>query len=113
MMNTICLLSNNFFFLYVEFNFQARIVLLYHATSIHNGFQTTVHIGNIRQTATIYAIMGCNERGMYTNDTASVIFKFGRHPEYVTEGMRLLFREGQTKGIGMVTQVFDLQVVAG
>lgn len=57
--------------------------------------------------------MGCDERGMYTNDTASVIFKFGRHPEYVTEGMRLLFREGQTKGIGIVTQVFDLQVVAG
>ncbi|KAE9531685.1 hypothetical protein AGLY_010891 [Aphis glycines] len=93
--------------------FQARIVVLYHATSIHNGFQTTVHIGNIRQTAAIVAIMECDKRGMHTNDSASVIFKFARHPEYVTEGMRLLFREGQTKGIGIVTQVFALQVVAG
>lgn len=95
------------------FNLQARIVVLYHATSIHNGFQTTVHIGNIRQTAAIVAIMECDKRGMHTNDTASVVFKFARHPEYVTEGMRLLFREGQTKGIGIVTQVFALQVVAG
>ncbi|XP_050543928.1 GTP-binding protein 2 [Daktulosphaira vitifoliae] len=93
--------------------FQARIVVLYHATSIHNGFQTTVHIGNIRQTAAIVAIMDCDKNGMHTNDTASVIFKFARHPEYVTEGMRLLFREGQTKGIGRVTQVFAVQVEAG
>lgn len=57
--------------------------------------------------------MECDKRGMHTNDTASVVFKFARHPEYVTDGMRLLFREGQTKGIGIVTQVFPLQIVAG
>lgn len=44
--------------------------------------------------------------GIHTNERASVLFRFVRHPEYVRVGARLLFREGCTKGIGKVTQVF-------
>lgn len=43
-----------------------------------------------------------------TNDNASVMFQFVGHPEYVRPGMRILFREGTSKGIGVVTQVFPL-----
>lgn len=68
------------------------------------GFQTTVHIGSIRQTAVIQAIMA-NDK-IETNDTASVIFRFLKHPEYVLPGMRILMREGSSKGVGKVTQVF-------
>ena len=32
-----------------------------------------------------------------TGDRASVEFEFISHPEYVKEGMKLLFREGKTK----------------
>lgn len=85
---------------------QARISVLFHATAIYEGFQTTVHIGNIRQTAVIEGIMGCTKIG--TNEKASVLFRFMRHPEYVRPGMRLLFREGRSKGIGEITQVFPL-----
>lgn len=70
------------------------------------GCQTTVHIGSIRQTAVIEGIMGGGKIG--TNDTASVLFRFLCHPEYVTAGMRILFREGISKGIGQVTQVFPV-----
>lgn len=80
--------------------------MIFHATAIYPGFQTTVHIGSVRQTAVIEGIMG--SESLETNDTASVLFRFKRHPEYVTEGMRVLFREGKTKGIGKVTQVFPL-----
>jgi len=66
-----------------------------------------VHIGNIRQTAVIEGIMATG--GIHTNDKASVLFRFLRHSEYVKVGMRLLFREGRTKGIGKITQVFPLQ----
>jgi len=86
--------------------FQATIRVLYHSTSIHPGFQTTVHIGNIRQTAVIEGIMSTNR--IYTNDRASVLFRFQRHPEFIRTGASLLFREGITKGIGKVTQVFPL-----
>lgn len=65
-----------------------------------------MHIGNIRQTAVIEGIMGCGKIG--TNEQASVLFRFVCHPEYVVPGMQLLFREGKSKGIGEVTQVFPL-----
>ncbi|XP_023227812.1 GTP-binding protein 2-like [Centruroides sculpturatus] len=84
--------------------FQARIHVLFHSTMIYSGFQATVHIGNVRQTATVIAIMG--KQGIATNETASVMFKFMKQPECVHPGSRLLFREGHTKGIGRVTQVF-------
>lgn len=86
---------------------QAAVYVLFHATAIYPGFQTTVHIGNIRQTAVIEGIMATG--GIHTNEKASVLFRFLRHPEYVKVGMRLLFREGRTKGIGKITQVFPLQ----
>lgn len=89
--------------------FQARISVLFHATHINKGFQATIHIGSIRQTAVIEGIMGI-AGGIGTNQEASVLFRFVRHPEYVRPGMRILFREGVTKGIGKVTQVFPLSV---
>lgn len=86
--------------------FQANISVLHHATIIYPGFQTTVHIGSIRQTAIIEGILG--QKGIMTGSSASVLFRFVRHAEYVKAGMRILFREGITKGIGTVTQVFPL-----
>lgn len=38
--------------------FEAAIVLLFHAKTFHKGFQVTVHIGNVRQTATVEAVHG-------------------------------------------------------
>lgn len=84
--------------------FQAKITVIYHATKIDLGFQTTVHIGSIRQTAKIVGIM--SQRKLATNDTDSVMFRFLCHPEFVQKGMRVLFREGSAKGIGSITQVF-------
>ncbi|KAK9889434.1 hypothetical protein WA026_004703 [Henosepilachna vigintioctopunctata] len=86
--------------------FQATISVIYHATAIHQGFETTVHIGNIRQTAVIVGIFSSN--CIHMNESASVLFKFKGHCEYVTVGQRLLFREETAKGIGEVTQIFPL-----
>lgn len=85
--------------------FQASVLVLFHTTSIINrGFQVTVHIGSICQTAVMEGIM--DPEGLRANIRAPVLFRFTRNPEYVREGMQLLFREGSTKGIGTVTQVF-------
>ncbi|XP_039282850.1 GTP-binding protein 2 isoform X2 [Nilaparvata lugens] len=87
------------------FFFQATVSVLFHSTgTIYPGFQTTVHIGNVRQTAVMEGIMATS--GIHTNQQASVLFRFVRHPEFVRVGARLLFRDGRTKGIGKVTQVF-------
>ncbi|XP_050313463.1 GTP-binding protein 2 isoform X2 [Anthonomus grandis grandis] len=86
--------------------FQANLSVLFHSTAINPGFQTTVHIGNIRQTAVVIAIFA--NKCIHTNERDSVLFKFMNHPEYVTVGQRLLLRDGTGKGIGEITQVFPL-----
>uniref|UniRef100_A0A4W5P6J5 GTP binding protein 2b n=2 Tax=Hucho hucho TaxID=62062 RepID=A0A4W5P6J5_9TELE len=72
--------------------FEAAIVLLFHAKTFRRGFQVTVHVGNVRQTATVECLHG-KVKG----------FRFIKHPEYLRMGAKLLFREGVTKGIGHVT----------
>ncbi|KAK2586872.1 hypothetical protein KPH14_009809 [Odynerus spinipes] len=54
--------------------FQATVLIVYHATAIFSGFQTTVHVGNVRQTCIIEGIMDMKDRGLQTNDTASILF---------------------------------------
>jgi len=84
--------------------FKASVNLLYHPTAIQEGFRTTVHIGNVRQTAVIHSIQPLQQISM-NNDKANVVFKFIRYPEYIKPGARLLFREGRTKGMGRVTEI--------
>lgn len=83
--------------------FEAEIVLLFHAKTFHKGFQVTVHVGNVRQTATVEALQGKDE--LRTGEKAVVLFRFIKHPEYLKVGAKLLFREGVTKGIGQVTKL--------
>ncbi|KAJ7413541.1 GTP-binding protein 2 [Pitangus sulphuratus] len=86
--------------------FEAEIVLLFHATTFRKGFQVTVHVGNVRQTAIVEKIHGKDK--LRTGEKAVVCFRFIKHPEYLKIGAKLLFREGVTKGIGHVT---DLQAI--
>ena len=78
--------------------------MLYHPTEIQKGFRTTVHIGNVRQTAIIDSIQPVQSISMH-NEKANVVFRFIRSPEYIKPGARLLFREGRTKGMGRVTAI--------
>ncbi|XP_076841115.1 GTP-binding protein 2b [Brachyhypopomus gauderio] len=83
--------------------FEAAIVLLFHAKTFRRGFQVTVHVGNVRQTAAVDGLLGKEE--LRTGERAVVCFRFLKHPEYLRVGAKLLFREGVTKGIGHVTHL--------
>ncbi|KAJ8704823.1 hypothetical protein PYW08_012143 [Mythimna loreyi] len=86
--------------------FQASVQVLRHSTVIYPGFQCTVHVGNVRQTAIIEGIMSLHNV-LRADETASVLFRFVRCPEYLVRGRRLLFTAGLgTRGIGRITQVF-------
>ena len=89
--------------------FQAKICVLFHPTGIYKGFRTSVHVGNVRQTAVMEGIHPVE--GLRSNDQASVVFRFIRNPEYIKKGQRLLFHEGRTKGIGRITQIFPYEHV--
>lgn len=83
--------------------FEAAIVLLFHAKTFRRGSQVTVHVGNVRQTATVERLHGKDE--LRTGERAVVRFRFIKHTEYIRVGAKLLFREGVTKGIGHVTRL--------
>jgi len=82
--------------------FEGDIMVLHHPTTIATRYQAMVHCGSIRQTASIIRMSADCLR---TGDKARVKFKFVKHPEYLQEGQRLVFREGRTKAVGNVTLV--------
>ncbi len=61
-----------------------------------------LHVGPISQTC---AIIDIDRAFIRTGDRATVAFRFVQRPEYLAAGDRILFREGRTKGLGMVKSV--------
>ena len=61
-----------------------------------------LHVGPISQTC---AIIDIDRDHIRTGDRATVAFKFVQRPEYLAVGDRILFREGRTKGLGIVKAV--------
>ncbi|CAI4225094.1 unnamed protein product [Auanema sp. JU1783] len=83
--------------------FKANLFLLCHpARQLSTGFQATVYIGSVCQTATIVEI---DRDSLKQGKWANVVFEFYCHPEYVQVGTPLIFRQGKTKGMGEVTDV--------
>jgi hypothetical protein len=61
-----------------------------------------LHVGPVSQTC---AIIDIDRSYIRTGDRATVAFRFVQRPEYLALGDRLLFREGRTKGLGIVKSV--------
>lgn len=40
-----------------------------------------------------------------TGDKALIHFRFIKHPEYMTPGQRMVFREGRTKAVGNIVRI--------
>merc|ERR1712176_997257 len=79
--------------------FNADIAILTHSTTIHLKYQAVIHCEIIRQAVKVVA-MNCEK--LRSGDRAIVRFRFLVRPEYVCTGTRFVFREGKTKGIGLV-----------
>ncbi|KAL8860058.1 MAG: hypothetical protein Q9178_003607 [Gyalolechia marmorata] len=82
--------------------FVAEVLILSHATTIKTKYQAMLHVGPISQTC---AIIDIDRAFIRTGDRATVAFRFVQRPEYLAAGDRILFREGRTKGLGMVKSV--------
>ncbi|KLO14595.1 GTP-binding protein 1 [Schizopora paradoxa] len=84
--------------------FMGQVLILYHNTTLQKGYQAMLHCGAVRQTVRIVNMD--NPNGVLrTGDRATVEFEFISHPEFIKEGMKLLFREGKTKGLGVITEL--------
>merc|ERR1719342_1569954 len=92
------------------YEFEGEILVLHHPTTIStkyqgnhkSKYQAMVHCGSIRQTASIIRM---SSECLRTGDKAQVLFRFVKHPEYLKEGQRLVFREGRTKAVGNVNKI--------
>jgi len=81
--------------------FEAEVMVLNHPTRIREGYEPVVHLETVSEAAAIYPEGGRllpGDRGR-----ARVRFKF--RPYVIEEGQRFVFREGQSKGVGTVTDV--------
>lgn len=86
----------------VYYEFVAEVLILSHATTIKTKYQAMLHVGPISQTC---AIIDIDRAFIRTGDRATVAFRFVQRPEYLAVGERILFREGRTKGLGIVKAV--------
>jgi len=83
--------------------FKSEVIILYHSTTIHTNYQPVVQCLTMRQSAKITAIS--EKDVLRTGDRATMEFQFLYRPEYLKKGMRIIFREGCCKGIGIITEV--------
>ncbi|KAE9416486.1 hypothetical protein Angca_006014, partial [Angiostrongylus cantonensis] len=89
--------------------FEAEILILHHPTTIKPNYQAMLHIGSIRQTATLVSM---TKEVLRTGDRDRVTFRFIRLPEYIRTGTRMVFREGRTKAVGTVVNVIPQATLA-
>jgi len=90
----------------VCYEFIALVKVLNHSTTISNNYTPVIHCGTIRQTARIKMD---EDKHLKLGDEATVNFRFIGHPEFVEEGATFFFREGTTRGVGMVKSIIPLQ----
>ncbi|KAK9315845.1 P-loop containing nucleoside triphosphate hydrolase protein [Lipomyces starkeyi] len=82
--------------------FVAEVLILQHATTIKTRYQAMLHVGAVAQTCTIVEL---DRPYIRTGDRATVKFRFMLRPEYIKPGQKVLFREGRTRGLGVVKDV--------
>ena len=84
--------------------FKAEVKIMHHPTTIKMGYEPTIHTGCVCQTAKIKKIEGSDV--LRLGQKAVVEFEFCHRPEYIQTQSMLVFREGRTKGIGRILEVF-------
>ncbi|XP_013417602.1 GTP-binding protein 1 isoform X2 [Lingula anatina] len=83
--------------------FESEVLVLHHPTTISCKYQAMVHVGSVRQTASIISM---STEHLRTGDKASVKFRFIKNPEYLRQNMRMVFREGRTKAVGTIVKLY-------
>jgi elongation factor 1-alpha len=68
------------------------------------GYTPVVHSYTIRQTARIVQM---SKEVLRTGDVADVMFEFLTRPEYLEKNQTFVFREGRTRGIGVVLETYS------
>ncbi len=85
--------------------FEAEIFVLHHPTTMRVNYNTQIHLKTIRSQAKIIKIKGSSN--LRSGDRARVIFEFIYSPQFIMPGMKFVFREGRTKGVGIIKEILN------
>jgi GTPase len=83
--------------------FDAKIKILHNPSTITKKYQPTINCEGISQSA---QIINMDKEYLRSYDEANVRFKFMYKPEFIECGSLFLFREGLTKGVGKIINVY-------
>ena len=94
------------------YEFDATItVLKSYTTTIKPGYQTIVHVGNVRQAIKLISISHSSTTNLEllkTGDTATVKFSFMFRPEFIKINSKILMAEGKVKLIGTIITIYPI-----
>lgn len=85
--------------------FEAEVMVLNHPTRIGSGYEPVVHLETVSEAAAFYP----TENRLLPGDTGTTTVEFKFRPYLIEEGQRFVFREGQSKGVGTVTDVTPVE----
>lgn len=78
----------------------AELGVFQHATTINTGYRPTFHCRMIRQTGKL--IISQQAGALRSRDRADVCIRFSQRPEFILPSSRLIFREGNSRGVGKI-----------
>jgi elongation factor 1-alpha len=81
--------------------FEAEVMVLNHPTRIDDGYEPVVHLETVSEAVVMHPEGG----QLLPGDSGMATLRFKFRPYLVEEGQRFVFREGQSKGVGTVTDV--------
>jgi len=84
--------------------FDASVMVLQHPSTLKANFQGTLHVGSVRQNATVVSMKAAEAA---PGEQTVVKLRFTR-PEYLKTGAKLFFREGPVKIVGHVLRIYPM-----
>jgi GTPase len=88
--------------------FLATVKIFHHHTTIKAGYQAYANCGMIRETVQFNSINNLKSKDtgiLRSGEEAEVEIEFSKNLNYIEEGQTLLFREGATRGSGVVVKL--------
>ena len=89
---------------FLYWRFEADILILHHPTTIKVKYQPFIHCGNVSQSSEIYEL---DKDCVRIGERAKAKFKFLYRPEFITKNTKIIFREGKSKGVGIITNIIN------
>jgi elongation factor 1-alpha len=89
---------------FTSYEFEADVVIMHtHSTTIAKNYQPIINCNKIVQCAQIVDIY--DKPNIGAGDKCRIKFRFVYRPEFIQENDKFIFREGQTRGIGIIRKI--------